>query len=60
MRKLSKEGLQFTDKRVGLTNEILTAMDIVKYGFFFFVFVPSVSLLFSENLKMGLIFCGLI
>ncbi|XP_055802160.1 ABC transporter C family member 12-like isoform X4 [Solanum dulcamara] len=30
MRKLSKEGLQFTDKRVGLTNEIVTAMDIVK------------------------------
>ncbi|XP_052179623.1 ABC transporter C family member 12-like isoform X3 [Diospyros lotus] len=30
MRKLSKEGLQCTDKRVGLMNEILAAMDTVK------------------------------
>uniref|UniRef100_A0A5B6ZCD8 ABC-type xenobiotic transporter n=1 Tax=Davidia involucrata TaxID=16924 RepID=A0A5B6ZCD8_DAVIN len=30
MRKLSKEGLQHTDKRVGLMNEILAAMDTVK------------------------------
>lgn len=30
MRKLSKEGLQRTDKRVGLMNEILLAMDTVK------------------------------
>ncbi|KAF3450334.1 hypothetical protein FNV43_RR06414 [Rhamnella rubrinervis] len=30
MRKLTKEGLQKTDKRVGLMNEILTAMDTVK------------------------------
>ncbi|XP_019224929.1 PREDICTED: ABC transporter C family member 12-like isoform X1 [Nicotiana attenuata] len=30
MRKLSKEGLQHTDKRVGLTNELLAAMDVVK------------------------------
>ncbi|KAK6917096.1 ABC transporter-like, ATP-binding domain [Dillenia turbinata] len=30
MRKLSKEALQHTDKRVGLTNEILAAMDTVK------------------------------
>ncbi|XP_071921352.1 ABC transporter C family member 12 [Coffea arabica] len=30
MRKLSKEGLLRTDKRVGLTNEILMAMDAVK------------------------------
>ncbi|XP_071921349.1 ABC transporter C family member 12-like isoform X1 [Coffea arabica] len=30
MRKLSKEGLQRTDKRVGLTNEILMAMDAIK------------------------------
>lgn len=34
MRKLTKEGLMQTDKRVGLMNEILTAMDIVKYKFF--------------------------
>ncbi|KAI4368065.1 hypothetical protein MLD38_016670 [Melastoma candidum] len=30
MRKLTKEGLQRTDKRVSLMNEILAAMDIVK------------------------------
>jgi phosphohistidine phosphatase SixA len=30
MRKLTKEGLQQTDKRVGLMNEILSAMDTVK------------------------------
>ncbi|KAM6551932.1 hypothetical protein CsatB_001740 [Cannabis sativa] len=30
MRKLTKEGLLRTDKRVGLMNEILSAMDIVK------------------------------
>jgi len=31
MRKLTKEGLQWTDKRVGITNEILSSMDTVKY-----------------------------
>lgn len=31
MRKLTKDGLQQTDKRVGLMNEILAAMDTVKY-----------------------------
>lgn len=31
MQKLSKEGLQRTDKRIGLMNEILAAMDTVKY-----------------------------
>ncbi|XP_051129037.1 ABC transporter C family member 12-like isoform X2 [Andrographis paniculata] len=31
MRRLSKEGLVRTDKRVGLMNEILTAMDTVKF-----------------------------
>lgn len=45
MRKLSKEGLQYTDKRVGLTNEILAAMAVVKYVFFFalsfFLLFPS-------------------
>ncbi|XP_019185928.1 PREDICTED: ABC transporter C family member 12-like isoform X2 [Ipomoea nil] len=30
MRRLSKEGLLRTDKRVGITNEILAAMDAVK------------------------------
>jgi hypothetical protein len=32
MRKLTKEGLHRTDKRVSLMNEILAAMDSVKYG----------------------------
>lgn len=31
MKKFSKEGLQHTDKRVSLMNEILVAMDTVKY-----------------------------
>ncbi|XP_029130585.1 ABC transporter C family member 2 isoform X2 [Cajanus cajan] len=31
MQKFSKEGLQRTDKRIGLMNEILAAMDTVKY-----------------------------
>lgn len=31
MQRLSKEGLQRTDKRIGLMNEILAAMDAVKY-----------------------------
>ncbi|KAL3851518.1 hypothetical protein ACJIZ3_013400 [Penstemon smallii] len=31
MQKLTKEGLQCTDKRIGLMNEILAAMDTVKY-----------------------------
>lgn len=34
MQKLSKEGLQRTDKRIGLMNEILAAMDTVKYASF--------------------------
>ena len=34
MQKLSKEGLQRTDKRIGLMNEILAAMDTVKYDYF--------------------------
>ena len=32
MRKQTQKGLQETDRRVGLTNEILAAMDTVKYG----------------------------
>lgn len=57
MRKLSKEGLQYTDKRVGLTNEVLAAMDVVKYGFFcFFFFFPFVSLLFFRKSGNGLDF----
>ena len=34
MQKMSKEGLQRTDKRIGLMNEILAAMDTVKYSLF--------------------------
>jgi ABC-type bacteriocin/lantibiotic exporter with double-glycine peptidase domain len=30
-QKLTKEGLQRTDKRIGLMNEVLAAMDTVKY-----------------------------
>ena len=32
MQKLTKEGLQRTDKRISLMNEILAAMDTVKYA----------------------------
>lgn len=32
MQKLNKEGLQRTDKRIGMMNEILAAMDTVKYA----------------------------
>ncbi|KAJ6416512.1 hypothetical protein OIU84_002385 [Salix udensis] len=35
MRQLTKEGLHRTDRRVSLMNEILAAMDTVKYGFKF-------------------------
>lgn len=35
MQKYSKEGLQRTDKRIGLMNEILAAMDTVKYDLFY-------------------------
>lgn len=34
MQKLSREGLQRQDKRIGLMNEILAAMDTVKYDSF--------------------------
>jgi ATP-binding cassette subfamily C (CFTR/MRP) protein 1 len=39
MQKLSKEGLQRTDKRIGLMNEILAAMDTVKYDLFLVQFL---------------------
>lgn len=44
MRKLTKEGLQWTDKRVGITNEILASMDTVKYDRLFLV-IPFSSFL---------------
>ncbi|XWS55357.1 hypothetical protein CRYUN_Cryun10bG0167700 [Craigia yunnanensis] len=31
MRKMTKQGLQWTDRRVGLMNEIIAAMDTVKF-----------------------------
>ena len=46
MQKVTKEGLLHTDKRVGLMNEILEAMDIVKYVFLkriLLVSFPSIS-----------------
>lgn len=46
MQKLTKEGLQRTDKRIGLMNEILAAMDTVKYVFVCFSFI----FWFDENL----------
>lgn len=33
MRTLTKEALQRTDTRIGLVNEVLAAMDTVKYAF---------------------------
>jgi hypothetical protein len=36
MQKLTKEGLQRTDKRISLMNEVLAAMDTVKYVIFIF------------------------
>jgi len=41
MQKLTKEGLQRTDKRISLMNEVLAAMDTVKYVIFIFYFVIS-------------------
>lgn len=35
MRKLSKEGLQYTDKRVGLMSEIMAAIETVKYVLYY-------------------------
>ena len=34
MQKLSNEGIQRTDKRIGIMNEILAAMDTGKYDLF--------------------------
>ena len=54
MQKLSKEGIQRTDKRIGLMNEILAAMDTVKYDLFrnnCFIFL---SMFFIELLSIEL------
>lgn len=48
MQKLTKEGLQRTDKRIGLMNEILAAMDTVKYVKFIRLLLPLVFTLQME------------
>jgi hypothetical protein len=45
MRKLTKEGLHRTDKRVSLMNEILAAMDVMKYG----LSLRRIALIFSVS-----------
>lgn len=57
MRKLSKEGLLRTDKRVGLMNEILAAMDTVKYNNFI---IPFILLIHTRSgLVFILLFCSM-
>ncbi|KAG8381914.1 hypothetical protein BUALT_Bualt05G0022300 [Buddleja alternifolia] len=51
MRKLSKEGLLRTDKRVGLMNEILAAMDTVKYYAWEKSFKSKVQILRDDELS---------
>ena len=45
MQQLSKEGLQRTDKRIGLMNEILGAMDTVKCVLSYKWFMPLYAIL---------------
>lgn len=52
MRKMTKEGLQWTDRRVNLVNEILAAMDTVKYVDH--ELAPFSSLVVLETLMMVL------
>ncbi|KAG8381911.1 hypothetical protein BUALT_Bualt05G0022000 [Buddleja alternifolia] len=51
MRKLSNEGLLRTDKRVGLMNEILAAMDTVKYYAWEKSFKSKVQILRDDELS---------
>ncbi|KAL8138386.1 LOW QUALITY PROTEIN: hypothetical protein V2J09_004387 [Rumex salicifolius] len=51
MQKLSKEGLQRTDKRIGLMNEILAAMDTVKCYAWESSFQSKVQSVRSEELS---------
>ncbi|XP_073525888.1 uncharacterized protein [Phyllobates terribilis] len=51
MQKLSKEGLQRTDKRIGLMNEILAAMDAVKCYAWETSFQSKVQSVRSEELS---------
>ena len=58
MRKWSKEGLQRTDKRIGLMNEILAAMDTVKYDLFLeqlFYFPFKVFFIELLSIELGLL-----
>ncbi len=50
MQKLTKEGLQRTDRRISLMNEILAAMDTVKYALHLLVFLLEVVLKFWYKL----------
>ncbi|CAJ1962148.1 unnamed protein product [Sphenostylis stenocarpa] len=51
MQKLSKEGLQRTDKRIGLMNEILAAMDTVKYYAWESSFQSKVQIVRNDELS---------
>ncbi|XP_024396529.1 ABC transporter C family member 2 [Physcomitrium patens] len=51
MRYLSREGLQRTDKRIGLMNEVLSAMDIVKCYAWENSFRAKVGLIRSDELS---------
>ncbi|KAL8236017.1 hypothetical protein R6Q59_017098 [Mikania micrantha] len=51
MQKMSKEGLQRTDKRIGLMNEILAAMDTVKYYAWENSFQEKVQIIRTEELS---------
>ncbi|KAK7331399.1 hypothetical protein VNO77_25623 [Canavalia gladiata] len=51
MQKLSKEGLQRTDKRIGLMNEILAAMDTVKYYAWESSFQSKVEIVRNDELS---------
>lgn len=48
MQKLTKEGLQRTDKRISLMNEVLAAMDTVKYVIFTFL-LSQLVISFGDN-----------
>lgn len=49
MQKLTKEGLQRTDKRISLMNEVLAAMDTVKYVIFTSLLSRLVAFSFGYN-----------
>lgn len=54
MRRLTKEGLVRTDTRVGFMNEILAAMDTVKYtSLFFFPFFYKQKIVVCYSIGNG-------